>query len=560
MTQLARCQFFFLGNLSLRSTARSCGSQLKLVQQSWNKSSGKRRIGVLGFGSIRGLEGLNSVGRSKSPPSARQFSTAAGRAAGSDHGLFSKPKYVKTLLAAYTKNGSTHMYSEGSPWSETSYSVSGSTQNPTAVPNNSTSTDSMAGTKSNLNLYLDKSGRPLMSPKYVGYWLLFTAGLVFGIVVIGGLTRLTESGLSITEWKPVTGSIPPLNREDWEREFALYRNSPEFEILNSNMTLEEFKFIYFMEWIHRLWGRAIGLAVVLPAVYFAVSRKTSAHTNKRLALISILIGLQGVLGWWMVKSGLDQDFLNQPGSHPRVSQYRLTAHLGAAFLVYIAMLTTGISIIREARWTSSAAAAQSALTDFATVMTPALRRFRGIMTPLVVLVFVTAMSGGFVAGLDAGLIYNSFPYMGESLAPPKSELLDPNYASDKSSSFNVFWKNMLENPVTVQFNHRVLAVTTFSTILGMHLYSIVLKRQQVLPRQIFKTGAKAMLFVTLQAALGISTLVYVVPISLAAAHQAGSLAVLTSVLVLASRLKLPRAEVRKLLEKMARGADKKKFE
>lgn len=390
---------------------------------------------------------------------------------------------------------------------------------------------------------------PVNSWRISGLWLVGSAGLVFGIVVLGGLTRLTESGLSITEWKPVTGSIPPLNQADWEAEFERYKDSPEFKLLNSNITLDEFKFIYFMEWAHRLWGRAIGLTFVIPAAYFVYARKVSGHTARRLLLISGLIGLQGFIGWWMVKSGLNQDFLHQPGAHPRVSQYRLATHLGAAFLVYIAMFNTGMDVLRESKWVKDPI---KAVEHINILKNPALRSFRLAVTGLAVLAFITSMSGAFVAGLDAGLIYNSFPYMGERIVPPKSELMDPLYASDKDSSWNVFWKNMFENPTTVQFNHRVMAVSTFTATFAMHMWS--LKLRPIIPRPVFRAGAIAMSLVTLQAALGITTLVYVVPISAAAAHQANALAFLTSVLVLAARLRLPRAQIEQLLRVMSKSA------
>ncbi|ANB14068.1 Cox15p [Sugiyamaella lignohabitans] len=391
---------------------------------------------------------------------------------------------------------------------------------------------------------------PANSSKYVGYWLIGSAGLVFGIVILGGLTRLTESGLSITEWKPVTGSIPPLSQEDWEKEFELYKASPEFKILNSNITLDEYKFIYYMEWSHRLWGRTIGLVFVLPAAYFVFAKKTSALTTKRLVLISGLLGLQGFIGWWMVKSGLDQDFLDQPGAHPRVSQYRLATHLGAAFLLYIAMINTGLDTIRESRWIRNP---QAALKEITALSSPVVKPLRRVVFSLACLTFLTSMSGAFVAGLDAGLIYNSFPYMGETIVPSRNEMFSPQYATD-TSQFNLFWKNMLENPTTVQFNHRVLAVSTWTATLAMHLYSLRFKA--FVPRSVIRGSATALGFVTLQAALGISTLLWVVPTPLAASHQAGSLAFLTSVLVLLARLRLPPSRVRRLITLLSQTADK----
>ena len=229
----------------------------------------------------------------------------------------------------------------------------------------------------------------LNSSKTVGYWLVGTSGLVFGIVVLGGLTRLTESGLSITEWKPVTGTIPPMNEQEWLDEFARYRESPEFQQLNSHISLDEFKFIFFMEWVHRLWGRAIGMVFVLPAVYFAVAKKSSPRVNRRVFALSCLLGLQGFIGWWMVKSGLDQEQLNERKSKPTVSQYRLTTHLGTAFLLYMGMLWTGLEILREAKWVKNPT---KALAVFAKLDNPAVVSIRRSALGLLALTFVTAMS------------------------------------------------------------------------------------------------------------------------------------------------------------------------
>ncbi len=214
--------------------------------------------------------------------------------------------------------------------------------------------------------------------------------------------------LSITEWRPVTGTLPPLSDADWESEFAKYRASPEFALLNPHMELDEFKTIYYMEWTHRLWGRAVGLSFVGPAVYFVARRRVSATMAWNLAGIAGLIGLQGAIGWWMVRSGLRDD-LFAPGSHPRVSQYRLAAHLGAAFACYAWMLLSGLSVLRTHRLLADPAAAARLADTLAA--SPALRPFRRYVAALVALVAVTVMSGALVAGLDAGLIYNEFPMM-----------------------------------------------------------------------------------------------------------------------------------------------------
>ncbi|KAF7888763.1 hypothetical protein EAF00_009063 [Botryotinia globosa] len=409
--------------------------------------------------------------------------------------------------------------------------------------------ESLSKSSQAINKASSRSRFPETSSKSVGYWLLGSAASVFGIVVFGGLTRLTESGLSITEWKPVTGSLPPLSASDWESEFDLYRASPEFKLLNPHMTMSEFKKIYFMEWFHRLWGRFIGLSFVIPAVYFVARRKVSKPMALRLFGISGLIGFQGAIGWWMVKSGLKDD-LFAPGSHPRVSQYRLTTHLGTAFICYTAMLWNGLSILRDRKLLFNSTPAQ-AHAHLLRLSSSSLSVFRKSVAGLALLVFTTAMSGGLVAGLDAGLIYNEFPRMGKGFAPPKSELFSEFYSRQPDRS-DLWWRNMLENPSTVQLDHRILASTSFTAILALWAYSRFNPRvKAALP----KSGAKGMLGVVhllmLQVTLGISTLIYLVPTPLASAHQAGSLALLTGVVVLGSRVWIPKRTMAILRRKLA---------
>jgi cytochrome c oxidase assembly protein subunit 15 len=332
---------------------------------------------------------------------------------------------------------------------------------------------------------------------------------------------------------------------DWESEFAKYRSSPEFHMLNSRMTLEEFKSIYWMEWIHRLWGRFIGLSFVLPAVYFVARKQVSRPMAARLLGIAGLIGFQGFIGWWMVKSGLKDD-LFAPGSHPRVSQYRLTAHLGAAFVCYLAMLWNGLDILRTNRIVSSGTNS----TILETLRNPALRPFKRYVALLAGLVFVTAMSGGLVAGLDAGLIYNEFPYMGLGLTPPASELFDKFYSRlPPGDDSDVWWRNMLENPSLVQLDHRILATTTWTAIMCLWAYSRTTSLKAILPAAARKGVHGVVGFVWLQVILGISTLLYLVPTHLASAHQAGSLALLTWTVVLGSRVWFPKQAVRVLAQR-----------
>ena len=309
------------------------------------------------------------------------------------------------------------------------------------------------------------------------------------------------------------------------------------------MTMAEFQKIYYMEWTHRLWGRIVGISFLVPAVYFIASRKVTKPMALRIAGIGGLISFQGVLGWWMVKSGLKDD-LFAPGSHPRVSQYRLVAHLGTAFLCYTAMLWNGLQILREKRLLSNLDAAETILVR---LRHPKLHVFRTSIGALACLVFITAMSGGFVAGLDAGLIYNDFPWMGNSLTPPSTELFSDFY-SKKADGRDLWWRNAFENPSLAQLDHRILATSTFSAIVALFAYSRYAPRvRKLIPFGSRKAMHGVLGFACLQVALGITTLLYLVPLPLASAHQAGSLALLSYVIILGSRTWLPNPRFSALL-------------
>ncbi|KAI1329475.1 cytochrome c oxidase assembly protein COX15 [Xylariaceae sp. FL0255] len=428
-----------------------------------------------------------------------------------------------------------------------------STSAPAANSASSSATATAAAAAAGAASQASRRAFPETSCKAIGYWLLGSAASVFGIVVFGGLTRLTESGLSITEWKPVTGSRPPMTQEDWESEFEKYRASPEFKMLNSHMDLDEFKKIYFMEWTHRQWGRFIGLSFALPAMYFVARRRVSRPMAWSLAGISGLIGFQGFIGWWMVKSGLKDD-LFAPGSHPRVSQYRLTAHLATAFVCYSWMLLAGLSVFRARRMVADPA---TAIKLVEALKNPAIRPFKRSVTALTALVFTTVLSGALVAGLDAGLIYNEFPKMGLGLTPPSSELWD-NWYSRKEDGSDLWWRNMLENPSLVQLDHRILATTTFCSILALFAYSRRGRVAAVLPKGARKGMLGVVHLVCLQVALGISTLIYMVPVPLAAAHQAGALALLTGTLVLGHRLRVPKSTIALIQKRLAAAAKAQK--
>lgn len=322
--------------------------------------------------------------------------------------------------------------------------------------------------------------------------------MIFAMVVIGGITRLTESGLSITEWKPVTGVLPPLSENAWAEAFALYKRIPEAQTVHAGMSLGEFKSIYFWEYLHRLWGRLIGLVYAVPLLWFALRRRLPRGLGWALAGILALGALQGVVGWWMVTSGL--------AGRTDVSQYRLVAHLGLALLIYAATLRIALRLLApEAKPGGQAG----------------LRRMAGIVAGLV---FATILSGGFVAGLDAGLAYNTFPLMDGELVPSGYAHLAP------------FWLNWFENATAVQFNHRLLAMTTLAAAAATWLAW----RSTTLgtPRRLLDLLLAA---ASLQAALGIATLLLAVPVALGALHQAGAVLLLTAAVTLRHATSVPAA-------------------
>ncbi|KZW03900.1 COX15-CtaA-domain-containing protein [Exidia glandulosa HHB12029] len=387
-----------------------------------------------------------------------------------------------------------------------------------------------------------EAAEPAIAPSSVGWWLLASAGLVYAIVVVGGLTRLTESGLSITEWKPVTGIVPPLSDAAWEEEFAKYKNSPEFVQLNSRMNVDDFKRIFFMEWTHRLLGRLSGVALLLPYGYFLARGRLPRPLPGMIGGFVALIGAQGALGWYMVKSGLHED-LFEPGAVPRVSQYRLAAHLGLAVALYAGMLHAGLRVlwdnkfVRTGVW--SGVSGKALPLALSALNEPRLKAFRRNVWFVTGMVLVTAISGAFVAGLDAGLVYNEFPTMGGRLAPPTDELFSLNYAKNENKSD--IWRNMFENPTTVQFNHRVLAMSTYTAACALYFTSHRTSIRVLLPPLARKLASGMFFVANAQVLLGIGTLLYLVPVHLAATHQAGSVALLSTVLALGMALRSPSA-------------------
>jgi cytochrome c oxidase assembly protein subunit 15 len=380
---------------------------------------------------------------------------------------------------------------------------------------------------------------PVLSPPAVGRWLLFSSTLVFAIVVVGGVTRLTESGLSITEWRPITGILPPLSQDEWEVEFTKYKATPEFKLLNHSITLAEFKSIFYMEWAHRILGRVIGVAFVAPLAYFALRKQLTRSLSRSLPVLALLIGAQGALGWYMVKSGLEDSLMDTPGAVPRVSQYRLAAHLGLALVLYAGMFGAGMAAIKDWKFANGGAWGGLKTPDWGAVLKDKhLKRFTRQAWALSALVLLTALSGAFVAGLDAGLVYNEFPLMGGRLAPPTDELFSPDYAKRADGS-DRWWRNILENPITVQFDHRVLAMTTYCGTGLLYLSTLRPALRAALPPLARTAAAAAFGVANLQVVLGISTLLYLVPVPLAAAHQAGSVALLSAMVHLLVVLRRP---------------------
>ncbi|GAA6007025.1 hypothetical protein JCM10207_009174 [Rhodosporidiobolus poonsookiae] len=381
---------------------------------------------------------------------------------------------------------------------------------------------------------------PVLTSPIVARYLFLIAGLVFAIVVVGGMTRLTESGLSITEWNVIKGVKLPLSRAEWEEEFEKYKLTPEFKINNSHMNVDDFKKIYMWEWSHRILGRIIGITFLAPIPYFIARGKLARGAALALFGIASLIGGQGALGWYMVKSGLDAQSVQDLGGVPRVSQYRLAAHLGMAFLVYAACLRMGWGVGRDWKLVKKMQGLGGWKTveeTLAGLNSKAAGRTRVLVTALSALVFVTAMSGAFVAGLDAGLIYNEWPLMGGRLHPPSYELNKDFYCrkADKSDR----WRNFFENPTTVQFDHRMLAYTTFFSVVGLFFYARRPAIKSQLPPTTYRLIKGSMHMAVLQLTLGITTLLYLVPTHLAATHQAGSLVLLSLVLAAGASLRRP---------------------
>ena len=318
----------------------------------------------------------------------------------------------------------------------------------------------------------------------VALWLFACCGMVVAMMLIGAITRLTESGLSMVEWRPLIGALPPFSEAEWQRIFDLYRQTSEYRLQNAGMTLAEFKTIFWWEYIHRLWGRLIGIVFAVPFLWFVLRRQVRGRLTLTLFGLFLLGAAQGVIGWWMVKSGF--------ADRSDVSQYRLAIHLGLAFLILGCLLWVALGLLPGE--------------PAAKPVAPVIRR--GAVAVLV-LISVTVLSGGLVAGLNAGYAYNDWPLMNGQVVPV--EIFDQVPV----------WLNFFENVATVQFDHRLLAYLTAAGVLL--LWAAALRHRMAAATR--RPLDLLLAMTAVQIALGVFTLVMVVPIHLAVLHQAGAIAV-----------------------------------
>ena len=320
--------------------------------------------------------------------------------------------------------------------------------------------------------------------RQIAYWLFFCAAVIFGMILLGGVTRLTNSGLSMVDWKPLIGIVPPLSEADWQHMFFKYQQFPEYQKINMGMSLEAFKSIFMYEYLHRVLGRLIGVIFILPFLFFYFTKRIKAGLTPKLLIMLLGGGFQGLLGWYMVKSGLVDK--------PDVSQYRLTAHLGAAVLIYSFILWTAFGLV------SPKSSQPSQLKTFAYSLSG--------------LIFLMILSGGLVAGTKAGYAYPTWPLMGDSFIPAGLYSMSPG------------WLAAFEDITTIQFNHRIFAYVIVALVLTFATKA--LKSDIQGPAKI---GLFLMLgFLVLQVTLGISTLIFYVPVPVAAAHQVGAVALLSA--------------------------------
>lgn len=333
----------------------------------------------------------------------------------------------------------------------------------------------------------------------IAVWLFACCSLLFAMIVIGGITRLTRSGLSIVEWQPILGALPPLNDAQWTETFAKYKLTPEYKQVNFGMSLADFKGIFWWEYIHRLLGRLIGIAFFVPYAWLLIRRRLDREHVLKLGGIFLLGGVQGAMGWFMVKSGLVDD--------PRVSHFRLTAHLGLAFVIFACMFWIALDMLKPRL---------APMSDY-------VGRLGRAALGAALLVFVMVLSGGLVAGIRAGYAYNTFPLMNGHVIPPEIMMMEPWYL------------NFFNNMATVQFDHRLIAWLLVLLIPGMWVAS----RRADVPRRAQIAGHFLLVALVLQFSLGVATVLLRVPVVLGTAHQGGAVLVFAAVLWFAHELRRP---------------------
>lgn len=330
------------------------------------------------------------------------------------------------------------------------------------------------------------------SRRLVAFWLFGVAAMILVMIVLGGVTRLTGSGLSIMEWDPIMGALPPLSQAEWQHLYHLYQQIPQYTLVNDGFGLAGFKHIFWLEWTHRLWGRLIGFAFLGPLIWFWATGRVERRLRPFLVLLFVLGGLQGAVGWFMVASGFFPD-------STAVAPARLVIHLALALVLYVALLWTGLTVLRPIR-----------------IRVPRGRLMHRLAWLCCGLTAITIVAGGFVAGTHAGFDYNTFPLMDGQLVPPGYARLQP------------FWRNLTENLAAVQFDHRLLATLTALTVACTFAAGLIVRLPPMARSALTALGAAA----AAQYLLGVATLLSVVRIELAATHQAMAVLLLTSAVVL----------------------------
>tara|TARA_B100000989_G_scaffold295100_1_gene275431 strand:- start:3651 stop:4706 length:1056 start_codon:yes stop_codon:yes gene_type:complete len=335
------------------------------------------------------------------------------------------------------------------------------------------------------------------------YWLFVNIFMVFSMIFIGGVTRLTDSGLSMIDWNLIKGIVPPLNESQWIEKFDDYKMFPEFKIYNSDMEIDEFKKIFFWEYLHRVWGRLIGLTFLIPLFYFYFTKKITKKTSKYLFFVTLVGFFQAFMGWYMVRSGLIDK--------PDVSQYRLASHLITALIIYslLCFLFWNLYRIKIDKNLKASVIKKRSLFELSISL---------------FLIFLTITSGAFVAGTDAGVIYNNFPLMGKNFLPPDPFLLEPK------------WVNFFENMPLIQFNHRVIATITGLTIVYTSIRNLKYFRDSIIGILL----RLLLIFITIQYILGVVTLKYAAPVVIGSMHQMGSIVVLTILVIILSEIFLKK--------------------